>query len=333
MKAAVIRTYGPPEVLTIEDVPAPDLRPNDVLVEVHAASVNPVDTKIRQGAQRLVNPKRFPAILGMDVSGVVLAVGPQVTDFAVGDEVYSSPSHRRPGTYAEQVAIDAGEVARKPKNLTHQQAAAVPLVGLTTYDALVTGTGLKPGETVLIHAGAGGVGTFAIQYAKHLGATVVTTCSARNAELVQRLGADRVIDYTAQRFEDGLGHVDVILDGVGGDTRVRSMRALPRGGRLAELVTGMVEINKRYGPYLGLLVLGLSVVGQKLAAAARGRRLHFALRRASRAQLEHLTGLIEAGAIEPIIDRVFPLDEIAAAHAYVETGRARGKVVIAVQGP
>lgn len=184
MKAAHIYEYGEPDVFRVEDTPEPTPRPRDILVRVRASSVNPVDCKTRAGAQHAIIRKRMPAILGMDVSGEVCAVGAEVTRFAVGDEVYGSPTHRRPGTYAEYVAIDEGEAAKKPANLTHEEAASIPLVGLTVYDGLVTGTALREGETVRVQAGSGGVGTFAVQYARHLGARVVATGRARGKVVI-----------------------------------------------------------------------------------------------------------------------------------------------------
>mgnify|MGYP001236035525 CR=1 FL=1 len=208
MKAARIHGYGGPQVLVIDDVPPPQCGVDDVLVEVHASSVNPIDCKIRAGSQRGAVRLSLPARLGMDVSGVVVEVGSHVTGFVVGDEVWSSPHHKRQGTYAELIAIRADEVAKKPASMTHAQAASIPLVGLTAWACLVDAADLKAGESVLIEAGSGGVGCFAIQLAKHLGAHVATTCSGRNEELVRALGADTVVDYTKESFDEAAADIE-----------------------------------------------------------------------------------------------------------------------------
>ncbi len=330
MKAAHIYAYGDPDVFRVEDAPEPLPGPRDLLVRVRASSVNPVDCKTRVGSQRAINRKRMPAILGLDVSGEVCAVGAEVTRFEVGDSIYASPNHRRPGTYAEYVAIDEREAAKKPANLTHEEAASIPLVGLTVYNALVTGTALKEGETVLVQGGSGGVGTFAVQYARHLGARVVATCSARNVELVTSLGAHQVVDYTETAFEDVLQEVDVVLDAVGGDVERRSLQVLRRGGRMSTLASGLPGFSKRYGPYLGFAVTVASLARRIAAARLRGVRQHMALRRADGEELATLTPLLEQGVVRPVVDRVLPLADIAEAHRYIETGRARGKVVISV---
>ena len=215
MKAATIRAYGGPEVFAIEEVPDPEVGPRDVLVEVRAAGINPVDAKMRRGVQRAIAPKRMPAVLGLDVSGVVVAVGAKVSRFGVGDEVFGSPTHRRQGTYAELVSVNERELALKPARLSHLQAASIPLVAQTAWQSLVTRARLGAGESVFIQAGSGGVGTFAIQLAKHLGAEVTTTTSAHNLSLVKRLGADRTIDYRRERYDELLCEMDVALECLG----------------------------------------------------------------------------------------------------------------------
>ncbi len=310
-------------------MPTPTPGPRDLLVEIHASSVNPVDYKIRSGGQRALIHYRLPWILGLDYSGVVKAVGRRVTRFRVGDEVYGSPTHTRPGTYAEQTLVDERQASRKPTNMSHQEAASIPLVGQTAWGALVVQGRVQAGEKVLIHAGSGGVGTFAIQLAKSLGAHVATTCSARNAELVRALGADEVIDYHETKFEDVLEGYDYVLDALGGETRERSFGVLRRGGRLATMIGGFPDATKKYGPWRGapIAVWGL------LSLTVRGKLRHgvsvqHVLREADGRLLEPITRRIERGEIRAVIDRVVPLDEIVAAHTYIETGRARGKVVI-----
>jgi len=329
VRAARIHEYGPPDVFRVEEVPPPVLRPRDVLVEVRGSSVNPVDYKIRFGGQRALIHYRLPWILGLDFSGVVTAVGEKVTRFAVGDEVYGSPTHRRPGCYAQQVAIDERQAARKPRNLTHHEAATIPLVGLTAWGALVVQGRLKAGDKALIHAGSGGVGTFAIQLAKALGAHVATTCSARNESLVRSVGADEVIDYRTQKFEEILEDYDYVLDAIGGETRERSFRVLRRGGRLATMIGGFPAAAKKHGPALGALVALGGLVSLSLRGPLiHGVSIHHVLRDSDARLLDPITALIEAGKIRPVIDRVLPLDAIAEAHRYIETGRARGKIVI-----
>ncbi len=332
MRAARIHAYGAADELRVEDVPAPRLGPDDVRVEVHAASVNPVDVKIRSGGQRAVVWLSLPATLGLDLSGVVTEVGARVRGFAVGDEVFGSPSHRRMGTYAEEISVRANELARKPRNLTHLEAASLPLVGLTAWDALVEACELRAGERVLIQAGSGGVGTFAIQLAKHLGATVLTSCSPRNFELVRGLGADEVLDYRTQDFEEVAAGVDVILESVGGEAVDKALRTVRPGGRVAAITAGLPSLTARYGPALGLGMMVARTLKQALGARVRrGVRLSFVTRRPDGQVLGRIAELVEQGRIRPVVDRVFDLGAIADAHRYVETGHARGKVVVRVR--
>lgn len=327
-----IHEYGGPDVLRLEEVEKPAVGPRDVLIEVHATSVNPVDWKIRSGVQRAVVRYKLPHVLGLDASGVVVEVGAEVNKFAVGDEVYSSPSHKRSGTYAEYVAVDQDEAALKPKTIDHAGAASLPLVGLTAWDALVDTIRLAPGERILIFAGSGGVGTFAIQLAKHLGTEVATTCSARNTDLVKSLGADHVIDYTQQRFDETLRDYDAVLDTLGGEERRRALSILRRGGRIATLLAGVPEATKRFGPNLGLGVVGLEMLGFKLQSRLfHGVRTSWVIRASDGDVLEKIAALVDEGKIKPVIDREFPLDEIVAAHEYSQSGRARGKVVVRVK--
>lgn len=332
MRAARIHRYGPPEVLSIDEVPEPEPGPRDVVVEVHATSVNPVDWKIRSGGQRALIHYRLPWTLGLDVSGRVVKVGSAVTRFRIGDEVYGSPTHRRPGTYADYVAIDERALALKPRNLTHVEAASIPLVGLTAWDALVVGGRLRAGEKALIHAGSGGVGTFAIQLAKALRAHVATTTSARNVELVRSLGADEIIDYRERRFDEVLAGYDLVLDALGGQERDRSLRVLKKGGRLPTMIGGFPEETKKRGVVLGAITATLKLASLHLRAAMRGVEVYMVLRESDGRMLEAITSHIERGAIRAVIDRVFPLEAIAEAHAYSESGRARGKIAIAVRG-
>ncbi len=331
MRAVRIHEYGGPEVLRIEEVDKPSPRPRDVLVRVRAAAVNPVDWKLRSGGQRNLVRYDLPWILGLDVSGVVEAVGERVTRFKVGDEVWSSPRHDRPGTYAEYVAIDEREVGRKPSRVTHEEAASIPLVGLTAYQCLVESGRLQRGERVLIHAGAGGVGTFAIQLAKHLGAHVITTASERNADFVRGLGADEVIDYRKGSFADRCAPVDLVLDSLGEEVFDDNLRVLREGGRLANISLDVPGHVERYGSFFSLFTLahamGRLIVVPHLRKRIRSRHV---LKRCDGEQLDRIAGLVDEGAIRPVIDRVLPLDAIQEAHRYSESHRATGKIVLRV---
>lgn len=331
MRAVRMHQYGGPEVLKVEELPSPSPGPHDVRVAVHASSVNPVDFKIRAGGQRAVVWLDLPWTLGMDVSGVVLEVGAKVSGFKVGDEVVSSPSHRRMGCYAEEVVIRADEVALKPKGVSHEEAASLPLVALTAWDALVGSLRVKRGQRVLIQAGAGGVGSVAIQLAKHLGAEVLTTCSAANTALVKRLGADVVIDYRSQDWREVARGCDAVLDSLGGEDLVGAIATVKRGGRVACITPGLPEFTQKYGAFFGLLIFA-GWMGAKMlrARVGRGVTLQLVTRRTNGKTLGEVMRLVEAGAIKPVIDRVFPLAEVAEAHRYMETGRAKGKVVLSV---
>ena len=332
MKAARINQYGPPDVFQMDDIPVPKVGPKDVLVEVHAASVNPIDWKIRSGVQRGIIRYKLPHVLGLDLSGVVSEVGSEVTRFKAGDEVYSSPNFKRNGTYAEFTMVAESELAHKPTNLTHQEAATIPLVGLTAYQCLVTKAKLKADERILILAGSGGVGSFAIQLAKALGANVTATCSARNTELVTSLGADHVIDYTAENVHERPKDFDVVMDNLGGADRNNMRKVLKRGGRMPTIVGGIPQETKRFGPNLGSMVAIAKLVGFIISTRLiRGQRVQYVLRKANSEHLAEITRLIEGEKIRAVVDKVFPLEEVAEAHRYSETGRARGKIVIAVK--
>ncbi|MFO0760124.1 MAG: NADP-dependent oxidoreductase [Byssovorax sp.] len=332
MLAARIHEYGSPDVLRVEEVDKPSPGPRDVLIEVHASSVNPVDYKVRMGAQRNIMRYKLPWILGLDVSGVVTAVGRDVTRFEVGDEVWSSPIHRRPGCYAEYVCIDEREVAKKPKNLSHEEAASIPLVGLTAYQCIVEACRLNRGDRVLIHAGAGGVGSFAVQLAKHLGAHVLTTASARNADFLRDLGADEVIDYTKGSFADQCEPVDAVLDSLGEAAFDDNVRVLKRGGRMANITFDVGRHIERYGSLLSLLSLGVAFLRLTLLPWLKKRiKSRHVIKRCDGVQLGEITKLCEAGTIRPIVDKVLPLAEIAEAHRLSETHHVRGKIVIKVR--
>ncbi len=331
MRAARITAYGGPEVFEVGDAPEPVPGRGEVLVDVHASSVNPIDCKIRQGALRAALRYPLPRTLGMDLSGVVVAVGEGVERWKVGDEVMSSPGPRTPGTYAERTVVKANELGRKPNNLTHQEAASLPLAFLTAWQALVDKSDLKAGERVLVQAGAGGVGTLAIQIGKHLGATVITTCSAANADFVRGLGADEVIDYRTEQWDTVAKDIDVVLDALGLPEARQARKTLRKGGRIVGISTGLPQRVKKVGPVLGLVGTGIAMACNTIGSRLHGIPSRFITRRSDGAQLDLLADLCERGAIRPVIDTVYPLERIADAHRHSDGGRARGKLVIAVR--
>ncbi len=333
MKAFVLERYGKKGALRSADVPVPALRDDEVLVEVHAAGVNLLDSKIRDGEFKLILPYRLPLILGHDVAGVVVKVGPRVRQFKPGDAVYARVDDFRIGTFAEFVPVKETSLAFKPAKLTMEEAASIPLVGLTAWQALVERAGLKKGQKVFIQAGSGGVGTFAIQLARHLGATVATTTSSTNTALVQGLGADIVVDYRTQDFEEALHDYDVVLNSQDGPTLAKSLRVLKAGGQL-------ISISGPPDPAFGQeikasgfvrLVMRLLSASVRRKARSRGLGYTFLFMKANGAQLQEISRLIEGGAIRPVVDKVFPFQSTNEALAYVQAGRAKGKVVIKVK--
>lgn len=333
MKAFVLDGYGKKRALRSAEVPAPELRDDEVLVQVHAAGVNLLDSKIRNGEFKLILPYRMPLILGHDVAGVVVRVGARVRQFKPGDAVYARPDDFRIGSFAELVPVKEASLAPKPQGLTMEEAASIPLVGLTAWQALVEVAQLKRGQKVFIQAGSGGVGTFAIQLAKHLGATVATTTSTANVPLVKRLGADVVIDYKTQDFEAHLRDYDVVLHSQDSAALEKSLRVLKRGGKLVS-ISGPADPafgQQIAAPGFVRLVIRLLGAGVRRRARKLGIDYSFLFMKASGSQLRDITRLIEAGAIRPVIDKVFPFAFTNEAMAHVESGRAKGKVVISVQ--
>ncbi len=308
MKAVRIHAYGGPEVLHYEDTPIPQLQPDDLLIRVRAAAVNPVDWKIREGFLQGVLNHCLPLTLGWDVSGEVAAVGPEVIRFQIGDAVYTRPNIERDGGYADYIAVKASEAALKPVKLDHDQAAAVPLAALTAWQALVDAAQLRSGQTVLIHAAAGGVGSFAVQLAKARGAKVIATASAVNVGLVMELGADQFVDYTRSRFEEVAKEVDVVFDTIGGETQTRSWSVLKPGGMLVSVVSPPPEAT----------------------AAAYGVRSAFVFVQPSSSQLDAITQLIDEGRIKPILHTIMPLYEARQAQVISQGGHVRGKIVLHV---
>ncbi|KQY52297.1 NADP-dependent oxidoreductase [Lysobacter sp. Root494] len=333
MKAFVLDRYEKAASLRMAEMPEPTHRDDEVLVEIHAASVNVLDSKIGSGDFKLILPYRFPLVMGHDLAGVVVRVGPRVRQFKVGDEVYARAPDFSIGSFAESIAIRESALARKPKNLSMEEAASIPLVGLTAWQALVEKAKVKPGQKVFIQAGSGGVGTFAIQLAKHLGAIVATTTSAANVEWVKRLGADIVVDYKKDDFETILRDYDVVLNSQDGKTLEKSLRILRRGGQLIS-ISGPPDpaFGKDIGaPGFVRLVLRLLSAGVRRYARRLGVGYAFLFMKASGEQLGRITQLIESGAIRPVVDKVFPFEATNDAITHVATGRAKGKVVIRIK--
>ncbi|MED5373753.1 MAG: NADP-dependent oxidoreductase [Myxococcota bacterium] len=326
MKAAQLHAYGEP--LSLDQVPEPLLGPSDVLVQVHASSVNPIDVKVRAGGQRGALRYKLPWIQGMDLSGVVLSVGEQVTTFKPGDAVYGSPSATRPGCWAERAVVDHSQLALKPRNLDHVQAATLPLVGLTAWQCLLPALTERPNPLVFIQAGAGGVGSFAIQLAAHHGAFVSTTASPAKHALLQGLGAQRCIDYRTQRYDELLPPQDIVLDALGGPEQARAFTVLKRGGHLASIVTWLPQNTARYGPILGLGASAAGVVSFHARGLLKGINTAQVIKKPLGHQLAEITALVEQGAIKPVIDAVYPLEDINQAMDHVASGRSTGKVAV-----
>ena len=307
MKAIRFHESGGPEVLRLEDVPRPQPKAGEVLVKVHAAGVNPVDWKIRQNAGKGFGPP-LPQVPGFDIAGVVEVVGAGVERFKAGESVFGYLSLQRGGAYAQYAIALESELAPKPEKLSFTEAAGVPLAALTAWQALVDTADLQAEQAVLIHAAAGGVGHFAVQIAKERGAHVIATASQKNHEFLKRIGADEVIDYTSQRFEEVVQGVDVVLDAIGGDTQTRSLGALAPGGILVSIVGGppRAELEKRNVRGVGILV------------------------KPDGKQLEQIAKLAESGALRPEISAVLPLAEAAKAQELSEGGHTRGKIVLEV---
>jgi alcohol dehydrogenase len=330
MRAAFIRHYGNNDAIEISDQPIPNVGAQDVLIRVRAASVNPVDYKIRDGQLKTMIALKFPLILGSDCAGVVEKCGVDVRNFKPGDAVYARLEKERIGSYAEFAVANETSVALKPANFDFKQAAAIPLAGLTAWQALIDIGKLKAGQKVLIHAGSGGVGTFAIQIAKHLGAFVATTCSARNVDLMKSLGADVVIDYKAQKFDSLLSDYDLVFDTLSGETQHRSFSILKRGGTLVTIAgIPTAEFGREWGvnPIVRMFLSLKNRTSTKLALAG-GVNFKYLFMHPSGDQLREITKLAEAGKLKPVLDKSFDLDHIRDALNYSESGRAVGKVII-----
>ena len=310
IKAARIQNYGGPEVVRVESTDLPEPQTGQVLIRVHAAGVNPIDWKIRAGYLQQMMPVPPPFTLGGDFSGVVESAGPGVSGFKAGDEVYGQAPviSGGSGSFAESLIVAAGSIAAKPPGLSHTEAAALPLAGVSALQAVKEVLSLSPGQKILIHGGAGGIGSIAIQMAKHLGARVATTVSSRSVDYVKKLGADEIVDYGKQRFEQALSDLDAVFDTVGGDTYERSFQVLKSRGR-------MVSMLER--PRQDLMT-------------QHGVEAFFLFTQVTSDRLAQLSRWIDQDALQLRIDRTFPLDEAAAALQYQEKASPKGKVVIVI---
>ncbi|QWG45882.1 NADP-dependent oxidoreductase [Bacillus mycoides] len=332
MRAMVIDKYGKVP-MRMTEMPTPEINEYEVLTEIHAASINPIDFKIRDGKVKLLLKYKMPLILGNDFSGVIVKIGTKVTQFKVGDEIYARPRKDKIGTFAEYIAIHEDDIALKPKNLTFEEAASIPLVGLTSYQALHDIMQLQKGQKILIHAGSGGVGTFAIQLAKIMGATVATTASEAGENLVKSLGADEIINYKKEKFEDILKNYDAVFDTLGGTTLEKSFDIIKSEGNIVS-VSGMP--NARFGKEFGsgfFKTLLFSLASKKLTALEKkhNAQYSFLFMKPSGDQLRIIAKYIESGQIKPIIDRIFPFENTQKAMEYSESGRAKGKIIVKIK--
>ena len=333
MKAFTINRYSKEDKLQLVEVANPAVKENDVLIQVHSASINQLDAKLKSGEFKLLLPYKFPLILGHDVAGVVTKVGSKVSRFKVGDEVFSRPADFRIGTFAEYIAVDKNDVALKPTTISMEQAASIPLVALTVWQAFAEKAKLKKGQKVFIQAGSGGVGTIAIQLAKHLGATVATTTSAHNFELVRNLGADVVIDYKTQDFETILNDYDLVLNSQDEKTLEKSLCIVKSGGKVIS-ISGPPDAA--FAKEIGLswfMKTAIFFLSKKIRSQAKKLNVDysFLFMKANGKQLSEISSLIEAGVIRPVVDKIFPFEQTNEAMSYVASGRAKGKVIVKVR--
>ncbi|MDR6784965.1 NADPH:quinone reductase-like Zn-dependent oxidoreductase [Pedobacter africanus] len=333
MKAFAIKKYDKKGVLELLDVPVPIIKEDEVLIEIHAAGLNVLDAKLKAGAFKLILPYKFPLTLGHDLAGVITRVGPNVKLFKVGDEVYSRVPDFHIGTLAEYIAVNQTSVALKPKNISMEEAASIPLVALTAWQALVENANLKKGQRVFIQAGSGGVGSIAIQLAKYLGATVATTASEKSFAMLKDLGADLLIDYKKEDFETILKDYDVVLHSQDTKTLEKSLRILRPGGK-AISISGPPTPNfaKTNGaPWLVKVILSLISFGIRRNAKKLDVDYSFLFMSADGKQLEEISKLIEHQAVRPVVDKIFTFEQTNEALKFVESGRAKGKVVVKIK--
>ncbi|MEK4712604.1 NADP-dependent oxidoreductase [Sporosarcina sp. FSL K6-5500] len=332
MRAMVIDSYGKVP-MRLAEMPTPEIGEYEVLTEIHAASINPVDFKMRDGKVKLLIKQKMPLILGNDFSGVVTKVGAKVTQFKVGDAIYGRPRKSKIGTFAEYIAVHEDDIALKPRNLSFEEAASIPLVGLTSYQALHDILHLQKGGKVLIPAGAGGVGTFAIQLAKIMGAYVATTASEAGADLVKSLGADEVINYKTEQFQNRLQNYDGVFDTLGGKSLETSFQIVKNGGKIVS-VSGVpnARFAKEYGSGFFKTIL-FSAASYKLTTLEKKHNVQytFLFMKPSGNQLHIIADFIESGKIKPVIDRIFPFEDAQKAMEYSESGRAKGKIILKIR--
>ena len=334
MKSLMMTKYGDVNIsLEVQEVSLPTVGANQILIKTHSASFNPIDYKILRGDFKAMGKIQFPRGIGRDVSGVIKEVGEKVKQLKVGNKVYSRIDDNFVGTMAEYVISNASDVALIPSNLNHEEAASIPLVGLTSYQALIDIAKLSAGENILIHAGSGGIGTIAIQLAKHLGAKVTTTTSTKNVGLVKDLGADKVIDYTKHSYLEEGAKFDVVFDTLGGKHTLDSFKVLKDGGRVVSISGDLDSVTTKQ---LGLnkvvrFLLALKVKKVTKAASKMGAIYRFLLMSPNGAQLKELAKLYESGSIKPVIDKTYNFDDSIKALDYLAKGRARGKVVVKVR--
>ncbi len=308
MNAIRIHEFGGPEVLKYEDAPQPMPAADEVLIKVHASGVNPIDCKIRAGHAQGRFPVEFPLIPGWDVSGEIEEVGSDIINFRIGDEVYARPDPTKDGTYAEYVAVKANQISLKPRSIDHNNAAAVPLAGLTAWQALFDHGELEEGQKVLIHGATGGVGSYAVQMAKWKGAYVIGTTSSKNIDFLKDLGADETIDYNSEKFEDKVKDADLVIDLIGGETQKRSLQVLKNGGRL------------------------ITTVAPEYKDLAKEKNIHLEnfMAQSDPEDLEQIAALIDEGKIKPFVEKIMPLKDAAKAHELMENGSVQGKIVLEV---
>lgn len=333
MKAYTINRYSKTDNLQLVEIAAPLVKENEVLIEVHSTGINQLDAKIKAGEFKLMMPYKFPLILGHDLAGIVTKVGSKVKRFKVGDAVFARPADYNIGTFAEYIAVNENDIALKPSNISMEEAASIPLVALTVWQAIVEKAKLKKGQKVFIQAGSGGVGTIAIQLAKHLGATVATTTSTDNIDWVKELGADIVINYKTQDFESILKDYDLVLNSQDAKTLEKSMNILKPKGKVIS-ISGPPDVT--FAKEIGLswfLKIVFSLLSNKVRKQAKKRNIDysFLFMKADGKQLSEIGKLIEADVIRPVVEKVFSFDEMNEALTYVASGRAKGKVVVKIK--
>ncbi len=335
MRALVLKRYARPDQLEFVDLPRPVPKPDEILVQVHAAGLNPIDNMIPKGTFKSILRLQLPATLGSDLAGVVVEAGSRVARFKPGDAVFASVFDLSgTGALAEFALVPESVAALKPANLNFVQAASIPMVGLTSWQALKECARLKPGQKAFIPAGAGGIGTFAIQLAKYLGAKVGTTTSTGNVDLVRSLGADEVIDYKKQQFDDVLRGYDAVLGTVRGDAIEKSLRILKPGGAVVSLVGPPDPAFARGRGMNFFMVLVFGLLSRKIIRRARNRGIvySFLFVHPDGSQLAEIGKLLKAGRIRPVIDKIFPFERAKEALAYLDEGRAKGKVIVEMKG-